>query len=298
MVTETERPRCVNCGAPATIRRNGTASRACESALCRTRVRTRARQAVMRDLRASVLGDAGDPWAISSPSYDARLPERCHRIEIEGAPAWLCTLDAANAMHAVLELISREPGHRHHRALWPDAAARCWWATVPASDGRRALGGYRYPHAVAGQRRVVSLGPAITLRTPPPLAAGRYRVRVEALTPVVIRANAGRYTRTEPDAGNIASALGYTLAPRLGLPAVPPEMIACDLATRATAPAALRVDRRGRIGGDGVVRGWVGAIEVECSALAAWLLACAAALGLGGRTAYGFGRVRVGEVTR
>jgi hypothetical protein len=48
---------------------------------------------------------------------------------------------------------------------------------------------------------------------------------------------------------------------------------------------------RGKVG---PVRGWSGSVVVETNAVGRWLLECAGrGLGLGGRTAFGFGRVRV-----
>jgi hypothetical protein len=44
-------------------------------------------------------------------------------------------------------------------------------------------------------------------------------------------------------------------------------------------------ERRGTIGG------WQGQVVIEANAVAAWLLLCAARVGLGGRTALGFGSV-------
>lgn len=40
-------------------------------------------------------------------------------------------------------------------------------------------------------------------------------------------------------------------------------------------------------------RGWEGSCVVEVNAPARWMLECDALVGLGGRTALGFGRVRV-----
>lgn len=43
----------------------------------------------------------------------------------------------------------------------------------------------------------------------------------------------------------------------------------------------------------GVVGASWGSLIVECNATGRWLLDCAALVGLGGKTAFGFGRVRV-----
>jgi len=50
------------------------------------------------------------------------------------------------------------------------------------------------------------------------------------------------------------------------------------------------------IGGKyGTVSGWVGYVILDCNAPAYWLLKAAETLGLGGRTAFGFGRIKVTE---
>ncbi len=52
----------------------------------------------------------------------------------------------------------------------------------------------------------------------------------------------------------------------------------------------------GHLNGQGIVRGWTGRVVMDVSPLGRWLLDCAERLGLGGRTAFGFGRVRVGTM--
>jgi CRISPR/Cas system endoribonuclease Cas6 (RAMP superfamily) len=64
-----------------------------------------------------------------------------------------------------------------------------------------------------------------------------------------------------------------------------------SLVERHTQPSSLSLVGRG--GKLKAMRGWVGHMIVDCNAPAHWLLEVAARVGLGGRTAFGFGRVRV-----
>lgn len=43
----------------------------------------------------------------------------------------------------------------------------------------------------------------------------------------------------------------------------------------------------------GATAGFTGHLIVECNAVTEWLLRCCETIGLGGKTAFGFGRVRV-----
>jgi CRISPR/Cas system endoribonuclease Cas6 (RAMP superfamily) len=80
------------------------------------------------------------------------------------------------------------------------------------------------------------------------------------------------------------------------------DVVPVQIVSATTVPARVRLEgpprptdpRRGpSVGGDGRVRGWMGSVTVETSAMGVWLLEVAAELGLGGRVAYGFGRVSV-----
>jgi hypothetical protein len=132
------------------------------------------------------------------------------------------------------------------------------------------------------------IGPVVRLRAPAPLLPGRYRVTLDALTPVS-HMIAGR-TRpvTSPSADTILRCSGDLLQ-RLGLSTGRLHVASVDCETTVE-----HVQLGGHVG---PIAGWVGRVVVECNAPAAWALSLARHAGLGGRVAYGLGRVRV-EVQR
>lgn len=231
-------------------------------------------------------------------STGPHLPGAVHELRVEGAqPSWVYGLSNARDMHAVATMLTRDPHAQHPPfALWPDPLGERWWLRIEG-NASRYLAARRFVVTIAGRERTLAVGPAIRIRRPAEHAPGAYRVRLETVTPVVIRAAAGTKTRTEPDAGNLASTLGSTLAPRLGLPWIRREELTVRIVEQYTRPWIGKVDGKPgdgpRLGGDGRFRGWHGVIDLECDARTRWLLDCAALIGLGGRVAFGFGRVRV-----
>ncbi|GAC1577381.1 MAG: hypothetical protein NVS3B20_08750 [Polyangiales bacterium] len=72
---------------------------------------------------------------------------------------------------------------------------------------------------------------------------------------------------------------------------VPPDQIKIEIRDSDTNVERVRIGSKW-----GVVNGWRGSVVLECNAVAHWLIEAAArGPGLGGRTALGFGRIRVTE---
>lgn len=189
-----------------------------------------------------------------------------------------------------------------HLVATPHAQVAQWALAMPAgSSGRSGWGVVLFrrddAERLAGLARGVQLGaqrcelrcgPVVRLRAPPLLETGRYRVIVDAVTPVS-HMIAGR-TRpvTQPSVDTVLRCAGDLLQ-RLAL-----TTGRMHVASVACETSAERVVIGGHVG---AVTGWVGRIIVECNAPAAWALSLARHAGLGGRVAYGLGRVRV-EVQR
>lgn len=236
-------------------------------------------------------------WRLPCPDLGPVLPGRVVAIRFpeydRRGDAWPYHRRHVRTIHGAVTTLTRDPHAQHPAfALWLDPSSRQWWARLPESSARM-VAERRFVHALGDRSTEIRTGPALATETPAPLREP-CRVRVRAVSPVVIRANAGRLTRTECEAGNISSSLGSTLAPRLGLPILHRDLVPCRVAEDGSEPWSGRIDVPGRgkcVGGDGVIRGWTGTVTLECAPLTAWLLACAVALGLGGRTAFGFGRI-------
>jgi CRISPR/Cas system endoribonuclease Cas6 (RAMP superfamily) len=109
------------------------------------------------------------------------------------------------------------------------------------------------------------------------------------VTPVVIR-NSGERTHILPTAGNILSTLCVWLPRRLGLE-LPQDAATLQVLERHTQEQWTQMgEKYGRQGG------FVGWLVVDTNAVGHWLLKVAEGIGLGGKTAFGFGRIRVSDV--
>lgn len=187
-------------------------------------------------------------------------------------------------------LVSRLIGEDHTQvARWalamPSGAHGSGWGVVlfRRADAERLA--CRVERARTGSREHdLSTGPVIRLRAPATLAPGRYRVTVDAVTPVSHLVDGRTRAITTPTAQTILGALG-DVSQRLGL-----SVGRMHVASVACTTSTDRVTFGGHMGS---VPGWVGRVTVECNAPAAWLLLCARHAGFGGRVAFGMGRVRV-----
>lgn len=115
-------------------------------------------------------------------------------------------------------------------------------------------------------------------------------MRIDTLTPVVIQKDGRSHLYTAPTSETLLGTLSASLMPRLGLGRNGSDL-RLILHERHTEPEKVWC-------GDklGLVHGWSGYAVVEINAPARWLLEVAArGPGLGGRTAFGFGRIRVTE---
>jgi hypothetical protein len=241
-----------------------------------------------------------DPWSHPSPTYSsAHLPGGGLVIYI--APHRSIALPYARSLHGLITDLIGE-GHDPRRPLW---------SLIPWSEGSgwgvylheerhvaRLAGGHfdakLFEHAV----RVSFSKPGGVLvhrvRVPAPIVPGRYVMRIDAVTPVSVRHTskpAGTVVHLVPTGANLLAAVGEVCR-RVGLPSSVPETARIHLLHRATTPERVYC-------GDhlGATRGWTGTVYVEANAPGAWLLELAARVGLGGRTALGFGRIRVTQAT-
>lgn len=187
-------------------------------------------------------------------------------------------------------LVSRLVAASHAQvARWslamPSGARAAGWGVVlyRREDAERLAG--RVESVRLGTRAAqLRVGSVVRLRAPAMIEPGRYRVTLDAVTPVSHLVDGRTRAIYAPTAQTITGALG-DVAQRLGVSTGRIHVAAVECAT---------VPDRVTLGGHmGSVLGWVGRITVECNAPAAWLLACARHTGLGGRVAFGMGRVRV-----
>lgn len=240
------------------------------------------------------------PWLRGAPAFRAHLPGAGLSMWIHPLPGAL-TIERTRALHGlVTELLDAPHGQEPDFSLvpWP---VGCGWGVYVNNEqvierlASRTFEGQRFFDRVV----TVKFSAPIRLKTPSVSKLGRRRVVIDTVTPVVIRSMGTTVARSKPTALNLVSTLTRNLARRLGLShrrdgkeidGLAAEDVPMDIVRDDTFFEPYRYAKLGP------VTGWEGRVVVDTNATGEWLLRCAAAgLGLGGRTAFGFGRVRVSD---
>lgn len=232
------------------------------------------------------------PWLLGAPPYGSHLPGGGVELHVAPRPPWAAEHRRVRLVHGmVTAAIAR--GHSHGApdfSLVPWPAGLGWGLYVRDLDTARALANREHEAVLADRPVRLRCGPLVRLRAPVVRRRGHHRVRVDAVTPVVVSTMARTVVHLAPTAANLRSTLLSHLVRRLGV-VVAEEALCLEIVEAAT--QAERVDLGGKFG---VMSGWVGSVVVDTNAVGRWLLECAARIGLGGRTSLGMGRVRVSEV--
>jgi hypothetical protein len=285
---------CSECGARVDPgRRGGTCSPECSASreVRTTRARNRAWCATHRNTKSQNL------WLRGAPTWSAKyLPGGACQIDIRPL-RWPLEHRNLRLLHGALSVLADVPHDRACPAfaLAPTSHGCGWYVHWWSEDVALRLAGRTHEVRIARQPVDLTFGPLVRVRAPAAPPRGRRRVRIDALTPVVISKTGKQEVYTAPTTERLMSALANASGQRFGLAArigLTPQEIAnvqLELVERSTEPATVPIG-----GHTGTIRGWVGSVVVDANASARWLLECAArGLGLGGRTAFGFGRVRV-----
>lgn len=242
---------------------------------------------------------ADDAWRAHAPPFDAWMPGGRTPIYIEPAPRWPIELRNARLIHGAVSAILGDSGVAHDPhvpmfALQPLPGGR-WSLITTHHDVIAVAAGASFVSAIAEQRSIVRFGHVERLRAPI-VGPGPRRIRINALSPVSVRrtvrnapdGHGKRYCHTSPTSENIGHAIGRQFRERFSLP----EMRArVELVRQRT--DGERVAHGGKIGES---FGWTGSVELLVNAPALFLLRLAEVVGLGGRTAFGLGRIRVEEL--
>jgi hypothetical protein len=186
-------------------------------------------------------------------------------------------------------LVSALVGREHDRKLprWALLSVRGGGWGVILHDPADALRLARSTHlvTVGATRTTVTIGQPVRLKTPADVAPGRYRATIEAVTPVCHKVDGGTRSNTRPGAETILGALSVAIELSGARPVGRLHIEDVALDTQAD-----RVEIGGHVG---VCHGWTGRVTLVCNAPTVYALRLAESLGLGGKTAYGLGRVRV-----
>lgn len=288
---------CPACGSTFEPRPRQT----CCSEPCRWRFKDQRRRtdprrvAYVRSYYATHLRPANvdpSPWHYGAPPFAATLPGGSCPLSVSPPPISAIEHRHARHLHGVIcHLLGRDHDQAPAFALRPSAEG-CGWSVRWAGAAGAELAGRTFTVRLLGGTRRLDVGPIQLEPAPSPFQPrGRRRVRVDAVTPVVIRSMGGTTVRTAPEASHVRSAL-LGLAARLRLPLRPDDLMV-ELVERGTMPEAVPLG-----GKYPRLRGWIGHLVLEANAPARWLLLVAERVGLGGRTAFGFGCVRVTEIPR
>lgn len=243
--------------------------------------------------RIDIVGPVAE---VAPPEYPKTLPGGAVELRVHGLPRALRPGEFSK-LHG---LVSRwAEGSTHHHRHNPS------WVLVP-HDGGVALVSH-HPEVIAkldrseyrdgyllGRDVVIEAGQAFRLRTPEPMPAGLYTVRVTALTQITACTK-----RTDPDNkkrfvhlknmrdSSVRASLARSIGERLGL-LIPEDRVFVEILQSETSVRKRKAFHSYRV--NGISGEWV----MRVNSLALWLLQIAArGFGLGGKVSLGCGAIRV-----
>ena len=229
-----------------------------------------------------------NPWLLGAPPYHQYLPGGGFRIDIKPL-RYPLELRNVRALHG---LVTNMTGLGHGAtvpqfSLAPVPGHNQWGVHIATTDAAEQLAASEYQGQLYSRDVVVKCGPMMRFKAPQIAQRGRRQLRIDAITPVSIRKDASAHTHLFPTGRNLTNTMGAWLPRRLGVELGDSD-IRLELDERHTMPEYVPVG-----GKFGTFAGWTGHVIVTTNAVGHWLLKCAEVIGLGGRTAFGFGRIKV-----
>lgn len=228
------------------------------------------------------------PWLYGAPVYDAHLPGAGLELFSDAPLKWPLEHRNVRGLHGAISTLLDE-GHdpcvpRFSLVPWHRGIG--WGVYLDRAEQVERLAGTRHSVRVYEQVIELRVGGAMRVKAPIVSRRGRRRLRIDTLTPVCTR-EAGGIAHVRASGPNLLSTLCAWLPRRLGV-FLGDDDARLGLVTNDTHTAHVPLG-----GKYGTVSGWTGNLVVECNAVVEWLLRAAETLGLGGRVAFGFGRIRV-----
>lgn len=292
---------CAFCARPFTITsitgRQFYCSESCKEKAAWRRERTKPRIVALNRERcrawaaANRAVKASNAWLLGAPPHGEFLPGGAFSIKISPTPQWPIELRNTRALHGLATTLlgkPHEPGAPGF-ALIPSDRAECGWGLyVPTSDARR-FANFTTEAVLFDKTVAVTTGPFFELKAPNVIRRGRRRLRIDCLTPVVIRSQGGTVRHVVPHASNLLSTLGTWTPQRVGV------TIGTSDATMVLIERETHAEWTQMGGKYGATAGFIGHLIVECNAVSEWLLRCCETIGFGGKTAFGFGRIKVSD---
>lgn len=232
------------------------------------------------------------PWLKGVPPYGTHMPGGGVELSVSPYPRWPVELRNTRALHGMItSLVGGHSGRWPRWSLVPWPCTFGWGVYLWEDDVANRLAGATFGASLYDRPVMVTTSPLRRIRAPTVRKRGHQRLRIDAVTPVVIVSEGRRQPHQFGTAKSICDAVGGEFVRRLGVIGVKRDWLMVEEVESDTHPC------RTQLGGKyGAVTGWTGHMVLECNAPAAWLLKCAGLVGLGTRTAFGFGRVRVSDV--
>ena len=237
------------------------------------------------------------PWLAGPPPFDVHLPGVTMGFALDPVPKWPVALRNTRQLHGAMTA-ALDIGHRAHSATFalrmtdasPSGWAVHWWAPEGAALANRSVLLKLYDRPTT-----FHFGNAFRLRTPKISRQGHRKLRIDTITPVSIMSCGRTVTRHTMTAEHLLGSLGGVTW-STWMPSI--RYLVTDDKLRLK---TISVDSEQTVATDlggkyGTVHAWEGSMVVDANAPAHWMLKVAALTGLGSRTAFGFGQIRVTEV--
>lgn len=230
------------------------------------------------------------------PPAVERLPGAWLDLHVAPPPVTPVTHSTIRGLHGMVTALLNEGHHptkpRFSLAPWPDGIG--WCVYVHDADSALRVAARTAAGDLYGRPVMIRTSPA-RMQVAPSVAWRDSVVQVDTMTPVVVRHGSGdlstkRWHRA-PSAGCLLSTLCSWLPRCIGVATPPPDTCRLRIAVADTRPQTVNLGRKlGRVGG------FAGRMVLRVNGPTLWLLRCAEVVGLGGRVAFGFGRIRVTEL--
>lgn len=250
----------------------------------------------------AAMGPAGapvDPWSIPPPVYPTtHLPGAMLGLAFD--PRREIPLREMRLMHAVVTNLL-DTKHSSTAPLWSllyvgNLTTSGWAIYLHNAEHVAQLAHHTFPVTISGRdaRTALLTFSAPTRLRSPVAKAGPTAVELESVTPVSVQKSAmgGKSSYARPTTRSMHSAL-LSVARRLGIHIAPADVVLRILRREVTSTG---INMGGKLNAHGVVYGWTGKVAVELNPAGRWLADVAALIGIGGKTAMGFGRVRMREM--
>lgn len=232
------------------------------------------------------------PWLLGAPIYGEHLPGGVCEFDVRPAPKWPIELRNTRALHGCITSVA-DRSHTKNLADFALIPGDRWRVYIRDEDTAVALADGHHESELFGKRVMVCLGPLQHIRAPTVAKRGRRLLSIETITPVATRRGVTKdgvrvlEAHDAPTAANLRGAISGSFLGKLGIK-LSPDRVCLELASATTQPVTVPIG-----GKYGDVVAWEGRCIVEVNAVGEWLLRCAELIGLGGRTAFGFGRIVV-----